>query len=86
MTIADRGGDGHRADRDDDGAEDGRVGVEIERVREVVSGERAQHVHVAVREVDEPEHPVHHRVPERDECVNGAEREAVNELLEEGIH
>ena len=73
-------------DRDDDGAENGGIGVQIERVREVIPGESAQHVDVAVREIDEPEHSVHHRVPERDECVNGAERKAVNELLEEGIH
>ena len=56
------------------------------RVREVIAGERAEHVDVAVREVDEPQHPVHHRVAERDQRIDGAEREAVDELLEEGIH
>ena len=66
--------------------ENRRVGVEFERVGEVVAGERAEHVDVAVREVDEAQHAVHHRVAERDEGVDGAEREAVDELLEEGIH
>ena len=83
---ADGGADGHRADRDDDGAENRRIGVEIQRVRKVIPRERTEHVHVAVREIDEPQHAVHHRVPERDECVDGAERETVDELLEEGIH
>ena len=68
------------------GPEDRRVRVEVERVGEVVPGERAEHVDVAVREVDEAQHAVHHRVPERDQRVDGAEREAVDELLEEGVH
>ena len=38
-----------------------------------------------MREVDEAKHAVHHRVPERDQCVDGSERQAVNELLEEGV-
>jgi hypothetical protein len=39
-----------------------------------------------VREIDEPQYSIHHRVPKGDEGVDGAERETVDELLEEGIH
>ena len=86
MTMPISRADRHRAHRDDDGAEDRRVGVELERVGEEVAGERAQHVDVAVREVDEAQHAVHHRVAEGDERVDGAEREAVDELLEKRVH
>src|SRR5690349_22568749 len=40
----------------------------------------------AVREVDELDDPVDHRVAERDDRVHAAERDAVDELLDEGVH
>ena len=83
---ANRGAYGHRPHRHDDRAEDGRVRVHVHGIREVIAGEGAEHVYVAVREVDEPKDPVHHRVSERDERIDGAERETVNELLKEGVH
>ena len=64
----------------------GWIGVEVERVGEEIAGEGAQHVDVAVREVDEAQHPVHHRVAERDEGVDRAERQPVDQLLEERVH
>ena len=67
------------------GPENRRVRVQFERVGDEVAGERPEHVHVAVREVDEAQHAVHHRVPERDQRVDGAERQTVDELLEEGF-
>ena len=51
--------------------------------REVKSGERAEHENVAVREIDEAQDAIDHRVAERDEGENRAERQAVDELLEE---
>ena len=63
-----------------------RIRVELQRVGQEVAGERAEHVHVAVREIDQPQHAVDHRVAERDERVDRAERETVDELLEERVH
>ena len=50
--------------------------------REIKSDERAEHEDVAVREIDEPQNPVNHRVAERDERENRAKRQAVDQLLE----
>jgi hypothetical protein len=36
-----------------------------------------------MRKVDEPQHPINHRITKRDERVDGAEGKSVNELLEE---
>ena len=57
-----------------------------EGVRQVVPGEGAHHVDVAVREVDELQDAVDHRVAQRDEGVDGPEREPVDEVLEELGH
>ena len=46
----------------------------------------ADHHHIAMREVDETENAVHHGVAESDQGVDAAEREAVEYLLDEGIH
>jgi hypothetical protein len=45
--------------------------------------ERADHVHVAVGEVQELEDPVHHRVAKRDERVEAAERQPADRQVEE---
>ena len=47
---------------------------------------RADHHHLAVREIDELDDAVHHRVAERDHGVHAAEREAVDHLLQENVH
>ena len=83
---ADDAADRHGPERDDDGAEDRGGGVEVERVGEVIAGEGAQHVDVAMREVDQAQDPVDHRVAERDEGVDRAERQPVDQLLENSVH
>jgi hypothetical protein len=76
----------HGAHRDGNRAKNRRIGVHVERVGDVVARERTKHVHVAVREIDQAQHAVHHRVAERDQRVDRAEREAVDQLLEDGFH
>jgi hypothetical protein len=39
-----------------------------------------------MREVDELDDAVHHRVAQRDNRINAAQGKSVNELLEKGIH
>ena len=46
---------------------------------------RADHHDLAVREVDELDDAVDHRVAQRDDRVDAAERQAVDELLEEDV-
>src|SRR5205085_9868449 len=47
--------------------------------------EEAEHEDIAVREVDELDDAVHHRVPERDEGEDRAARKAVDRLLDEHL-
>jgi len=47
---------------------------------------RHEHEDVAVGKVDEPQNSVNHRVAQRDEREDGAERQAVDELLEKFCH
>ena len=71
---------GHRHG-DEDRGHDGdaeRDGIESE--------VRADHVDVAVREVDELDDAVDHRIAERDERVDAAEGYSVNQLLENLLH
>ena len=55
-------------------------------IRQIVAHEGAKHVDVAMCEIDEPEHSVHHRVAECDESVGAAFGNAVEELLQECFH
>ena len=48
--------------------------------------QRADHQHLAVGEVDQVDDPVDHRVAERDQRIDAAEHEAVDDLLDEDIH
>jgi hypothetical protein len=48
--------------------------------------EGADHEDFAMREIDHADDPVDHRVSDRDQAVDGAERDAVDELLEEVLH
>src|SRR6185369_15563300 len=57
-----------------------------EPVSEIVAHERADHVHIAVREVDQFQYPVNHRVTERNQRVDCAQRDTVDQLLEERTH
>ena len=59
-----------------------RFGGEAERVGGVVARHRADHVDLAVSEVDQLEHAVHHRVAERDQGVDAAPGDPIEELLE----
>ena len=52
----------------------------------VVAHERAEHEDVAVCEVDQLEDAVHHRVAERDERVDGADGDAIEQILKKGLH
>jgi hypothetical protein len=49
-------------------------------------GERAHHHQLAVGEVDEPDDAVDHGVAERDQRIHAAQRDAVDQLLQQDIH
>jgi hypothetical protein len=82
---ADDGAEDHRAEHDEEGAHERRL-APLQLPRKVVPGVGAQHVNVAVREVDEPQHAVDHGVAERDQGVDRPQGEAVDELLEKRRH
>ena len=63
-----------------------RVLGPAERMQHAEADERADHEHVAVREVQELEDAVDERVAERDQRVDAAERERVDGELDEGVH
>ncbi len=67
----------HEPDRDH------RVRRAAERGEDAEADVGADHVDVAVREVEQLQDPVDHRVAEGDEGVDAAEREAVDEELDE---
>ena len=48
--------------------------------------EGGEHEHVAVREVDHADDAEHHRVADGDEAIDGAQRDAVDHLLDEIFH
>ena len=48
-------------------------------------GERPDHQHVAVGEVDQVHDPVDHRVAQRDERIQAAQHETVEDLLQESV-
>jgi hypothetical protein len=48
--------------------------------------QRTDHQHLAVGEVDQVDDPVDHRVAERDQRIDAAEHEPVDDLLDEGVH
>ena len=51
-----------------------------------IRGQCPDHQHVAVREIDQVEDAVHHRVAEGDQRIDAAEDEAVEDLLKENFH
>jgi hypothetical protein len=51
--------------------------------RQVKATKRSDHEYVPVRKIDEAQNAIHHGVTERDERVNGTQRQAVDELLKE---
>src|SRR5262249_47193997 len=55
----------------------------LEREQDLHSDEGASDEDLRMREVDELEHAVHHRVPERDERIHEAEDETIQEDLRE---
>ena len=61
-----------------------RVGAD-QRDDHRVGDHRADHHHFAVREVDELDDPVHHRVAQRDDGVDAAQRQPVDHLLQEDV-
>jgi len=80
---AEHGGDEHQ--RDQERNRHGWVRGASERDEHAVADERPDHVDVAVREVQELEDPVHHRVPESDERVDRAEGDPVQRDLEKEL-
>src|SRR5690606_14337430 len=46
----------------------------------------ADHHDVAMGKVDQSDDAVHHRVAQRDQRIDAAQRQAVNELLNEDVH
>ena len=79
-----RGANDHRCQQDRRRRRD-RVGRQnpVCLRRQVKSAKRSDHEHVSVRKVDEPEDAIHHGVAERDQRVDRAQRQAVDELLKE---
>jgi hypothetical protein len=72
----------HEEQRHRDGGDaDGDEGEEGDQ-----GDEGADHEHVAMGEVDHADDAVDHRVADGDEAIDGAERDAVDELLEEIFH
>ena len=74
-----------RADQHDRERRQRRAGAD-QRDDDRVGDHRADHHHLAVREIDELDDPVDHRVAQRDDRVDAAERRAVDELLDEDVH
>jgi hypothetical protein len=64
--------------------------VALQTLREPVAGviadERSDHEDVAVREVDQLQDAVHHRVAESDERVDRAGSDADQKVLQDGLH
>jgi urease alpha subunit len=50
------------------------------------AGHRADHQHIAVGEVNQVQHAVHHGVAQRDQCVHAAEHQSIDNLLDKSIH
>ena len=70
--------------RDHDRGKDRRHEVvEAHQLAGVIGGQRSQHVELAVREIDDPQHAEHERQPRRDEHIAHAGDEAVDDLLGE---
>ena len=55
-------------------------------VGDVIAHERAEHVHVAVGKIDQPQDAIDHRVAQRDERVRAALGDTVDDLLEKCCH
>src|SRR2546430_1504723 len=52
----------------------------------IVPRESANHKHIAMREIDEAQHSINHRIAERDESIDRTKGNAIDELLEEFVH
>ena len=74
---------GRYRQRERDGCEDGHSGQRLDHEQ---GDHGADHDHLAVREVDQAHDAVNHRVAERDQHVDAAEHQAVDDLLDENIH
>src|SRR5262249_20415826 len=77
--------DRHAGDENHDQHDDPGEGIEqpgaLQAQEDLDSDERAGDEDLAVREVDELQHAVHHRVAERDERIHEPENESVEEDL-----
>jgi hypothetical protein len=50
------------------------------------AGQGADHEHIAVREVDQADDAVHHRVPQRHQRIHTAQNQTVDDLLQQNVH
>jgi hypothetical protein len=58
----------------------------IQQVEDGQAGHGADHQHIAVGEVNQVQHAVHHGVAQRDQCIHAAQHQPVNDLLDKSIH
>ena len=81
---ADQGASHHGEQEGEPGdGERRRAAAEPEHERtEVEAREGTEHEHIAVGEIDETQNPVHHRVAQRDERIDAALGQTVDQLLE----
>src|ERR1019366_5076204 len=71
--------DGHRQNKDERATDIRLRGQKfIHHRRQIISRERAEHENIAVREVDEAQDAINHRVAERDERINRAQRKTID--------
>ncbi len=81
-------GQHHRGDEHED--EDKRQRGQAEDLRQRQKQDQRdkgrEHEHVAMGEIDHADDAEHHRVADGDQAVDRAERDAVDELLEEDVH
>ncbi len=61
-------------------------GRKAERHGQHKAGIGADHINVAMGEIDQPQDAVNHRVAERDERVDRSDGQAVDQLLNKSVH
>jgi hypothetical protein len=83
--VEDRADDDRRDQRDQE-QQPARQAQAAHRDHHGPARQRPDHQHVAVREVDQVDDAVDHRVAERDERVHAAQHQPVDDLLDERFH
>ena len=79
---AEQSAEDHRDKKDDHRMERGANAKRPrQQVRHVISHIRTDHENIAMREINESQHAIDHRIPQRDQRVDRPERDAVYKLL-----